>query len=278
MQATGNAVAQVERWVFTGLAAGDHIEGYAGGVKIDITYATSQTATLTALGTFLSTNVLDPFTGDPLYTVAVTGGNTVTITSNRAGTPNAISLAVTNGTGVDRCHNAKNKGIGSVAYEEVTANKRGDSPILIPYTTITQNNVLAELEKMYVAISSTNPDLLENPNAKLHVSRHVANMINLATKNVSNQIRGVQSIIDTSMIVAQPYLQGSIMFFGARENLHFGTDLISDLGSIQQWVSIDDQEVRFRAEVMQATQIDNFREIFANLENAPFEFQAPQVD
>lgn len=278
VQATNTSITHVERWVFAGLVATDFIEGFAGGRNIKVPFTTNLATTLAALATLLSTQILDPFTGNPIYTVALIGGNTIVVTANRVGTPNDVKLGVTDGTGVDRCYSPKQRGTGTSTYTEIAENKKGDTPILIPYTTITQNNVLGELEKMYSEVSLKNPDLLENPNAKLHVSRHVANMITLATRNVSNQIKGVQSIIENSMIVSQPYLKGSVMVFGAKENMHFATDLISDMDTIEQWVEKSDQEVRFRAEVMQGTQIDNFTEIFANLGNSPFQFQPAQID
>ncbi len=280
-QATGASVAHVERWVFSGLASGDVIEGFAGGVPINVPFNTDNATTVADLATALS--ALDnPYTGSPIYTVTNTPAGTVTITANVAGTPNNVSLAVTDGTGVDRCYNSLVAGTGTFVYTEVTANVEGDEPIMIPYTVITASNVLSEMEKLYTAVANVDTQkgrgLLQNPNMRLFVPTAVLKFYELAVKKIATDTSGIQGIFTEGMVVGLPYLPPNVMIMADPANLHFATDLISDMEDIDVWSEKKEQLIYFRSEMVGGVQIDRFSEVACNFTGAPFSFQPAQPE
>lgn len=279
-QAIGaTSVAQVDRFDFSGLTAGDHIEGFVGGVAIDIPFNTDNNTTVGDLVTAL-TALEDPFTGDALFTVANTPASRATVTANTAGRPNNIVLKVTDGTGLTNCYDPNNAGTGTVTYTLVTENEEGDEPITIDYAVITVSNVLSEMEKLYTAISVKDMEngrgLLSNPNSRLFVSRHIFNMYNLAVAKIATDTSGIQGVFTRDVLAPLPYLPANVMVFASPENLHFGTDLINDYGDIRIWDNADCETVRFRGKFVAGVQVDRFSEVACNLENAPFSFQPAQ--
>ena len=158
-----------------------------------------------------------------------------------------------------------------------------DVPLSIPFVAITPSNVLDQFESYYQLIMSTEPHLLSNPNFRVHISEQVWAAKNIALTKETASFIGSHTVTEGNHpfglpLVRQPHLVGDVIFGTDRENIFFGTDLLSDLGEVRQWVDIDCEEVRLRAKTAQGVQVDQFREIVCNLDGAPFTFRPPQPE
>ena len=282
-QATGTSVAEVNTFTFAGLVSGDVVEGRAGGQVINVPFITDNNTTAAAVDTALSA-LVDPVTGSLLYT-ATNAAGVVTVTANTAGVPNDILLVVTDGTGLNFCDEANVAGTGTVVKATTTANVTGDEPNKIAYTVITATNVIDELEKIFLQIQEKRPELLADPNFKVHVSNQVWAMLTVALTKETKSFIGTQVMKNAAdgpfglPIVNQPYLFGSLIAATSADNIWFGTDLVSDLSNAQTWIDMNCQEYRFRNETFQGVQVDRFDRIFCNFgAGFPLTFQAAQPE
>lgn len=280
-QAIGATAPHKIQLVFAGVAAADYIEGRVGGQTFKTAFDTNMVTTVTNWVTTVS-GYTDSMTGSALYTVSFDGVDTVTVTSNIDNAQVELTIAITDGTGLDSCDDANTAGTGTVVETEVDEYTWSDEPMTIDYVPITSANVIGEINKVFLKIAEQKPYLLSDPNFHIHVSSHVWAALQSAQTQLTGQFKNINDIAQVKpfnlRIVEQPYLVGNVIFGASRSNLFFGTDLISDIGNADQWVDKDCQEVRFRCESAQGVQVDRFDEVITNLKGHPFTFQAAQTE
>lgn len=278
--AIGGSVAQDNDYLIAGMQAGDYIEGIAGGFDIKVPFNTSIVVTVADLDTVLS-GLNDEF-GVALFTVSNNGSDTVNVVANTAGKPIDLLLVMTDGTGLNDCDEALVPGAGTISETVVVANVDFDSPLTIPFVTITSGNVIAQMESLYSLISIQAPWLKDNASFRVHVASNVWTAMTIALTKQREDFRGVSELITDGPfglpVVEQKYLKQGVIFASFRENLFFGTDLVSDLDTPQQWVNIECQKVRLRFEMFAGVQIDYMGDVACNLDGHPFQFQPAQPE
>lgn len=269
------------KFVFTGVLGGTEcLEVRYGGETHQEAFDTDTATTIANLAAWIA-GLNDAMSGTALATVAFNGTDELTVTSNFRRYQLEIEIQSSDCTSGIECVPT-----GSVTVVETTlqAYKVGDAPILTPYVNITAANVLVELEKIYLAAATEHPTLISEDDFMLHVSPEVWAAVKVASVKLTGAFMGVNGNQDNPnpfgmMIVEQPGMVGTKVIFGTRRsNIYFGTDLVSDMTNTQQWVNKDCQEVRMRHESRQGVQIDRFDEVVANLDGAPFTFQAAQTE
>ncbi len=258
--------AQSYEAVFTGLAAGDCIEGFVGGQEINIPWNTDAATTITDLQTNVTTFAVAT-NATPLFTVTFDGVDTVTFVSNYAKSDLKLSLYVTDCNGIGDCATS---GAGTVVVNETNTFMAQDRPIMIPHCPITTANVFSQMNALFLAARSENPELLSQSDFYLHVSPHVYGTLISAQAIQSGNINTSTTNLTPFGInvIEQPGLANggdNIMFGSLRRNLFFGTDLVSDLGQTETWYDRNCQTYKFRHAITAGVGLDRFSDTISNL-------------
>ncbi len=282
---TATILAQAETHTFTGLLAGDSIEGFVGGTAIDEPFDTDNDTTVGNLRTTLAA-----LTGtDGNAVLAITGAtNVCIITSADSGVPLHVNLVVTDGNGLDACGDplvAAGAGV-DVISTIVPHDYKQDKPMEIDYAVITSANVLSICETIATKLSARNTggerrDILDMTNYNIHVSSFFMTMLEIAIKNKKidagfDEGSNVMTLFGLKF-VSQNHIPQNVIIGGNQANMFFGTDLLSDMNTTQIWTEINQQEVRFRLEVAQGVQIDRMGDMITNIgDSPPWNFQVAQ--
>jgi len=274
------AATHEETFQFTGLQAGDSIEGLVAGVTINVPFDTDNDTTVANLAADLIA-VQDPY-GNAVFTIGV-AGDTVTVTNNKVASFNRVSLFVTDGTGVDfLCNQANNAGNGTLVYNEVIPVSGRKAPVSIPLTTLTKNNIIDQMEALYLQVNSQNCEIFDY-NPTLHISKHAYGLLQAALVDL-----GVGALSDVFSefgrktapfdfnIHETRYLPNDAMVLMDNGNAFFGTNLLADHNDIKTWVDNDCQQVRMRAEMTGGVGIGNYGEVACNFDGAAWTFLADE--
>jgi len=221
-------------------------------------------------------------TGNALYSVVSESETKICVTSE-CGVP--ISIRFDFYSDSDHCSSGNGRMCKKVKQKFVKC----DKPISIPYTTITKDNVLDEICKLVEAIESADcgedtENLFDAPDGYLHVSSKVYAAAQLAQTRLQGQFVGVGSapapVVFGLRLIKQPKLKGSTMIYAETSNLHFGTNLMSDMNSSNAmiWVDKKCETVCIRLGTWQGIQIDKFCRIATNLCGLPDNFCADQPE
>lgn len=279
-QAASSVIYNSLKFTFAGtLGAAEFLEIRFGGQVHSEAFDTDTPTTIANLQAWIAAQT-DGTSASPLATVSFNGVDELTITSNFKRYQLEVNIRSTDGTGID----CKDTGSVVVTEEVLQAFHVGDAPLLTPYTPITSANVLEELEKIYLKAAIENPTLISQDDFIVHVSPKVWAHLVVASVKMTGAFTGINGTQDNPMpfgmrIVEQPGMEGTDIIFASRtSNLFFGTDLVSDMMSTESWINKDCQEVRMRHETRQGVQIDRYDEVVANLQGAPFAFQAAQPE
>lgn len=277
----GTIEYHTEEWSFSGILAGDHIEGRVGGTDIDIAFSTSNDVTVDDLVTALA--ALTDNEGVALFTVSNPTAPVVRLVNAKGNTENDAEFYVTDGTGVDYlCNAANTAGAGAVAYTLVTDIQGNVIPIAIPWVTLTKGNILDQLELLYTTVNSTNSDIWDlDPD--LHISTHAAGLLNAALTD-----KGVGALADLYRdfgkktapfgfnIVPNNNIANDALILFDSKNAFWGTDLISDMNEVEMWVDKKCQTVDFRLEMKAGVGIGNYGEVACNFDGAGFVYNAAE--
>lgn len=241
VDALATAKQEIFTLTFSGLQAGDSIEGKVAGQVFKVDFDTDTDTTLDALETVLEAYV-DGY-GNAVFPVAAHAAGVMTV-ETQSTVRSHIHLTVTDGTGIEQCPDGSVKplvaGNGTVAFAITQEAAGGSAPIGIDKVTITASNVKDRLRELFAAISGTKPELLDADfGANLFVSNNVWNMLELALSDETTAYTGSPRGLKNQRefmgfnIVKMNYLPANEMFFARPEDLHVGTDLVSDVFEIR---------------------------------------------
>lgn len=243
VDATATAKAAIVTHAFTGLQAGDSIEGMVGGQSFKVDFDTDTNTTLDALVTELES--YEDIYGNAIFpTVAHNNAGLLTVTGQKA-QQYQLKFVITDGNGFDLCPDGsltpKAAGNATVTTTVTQEAAGGNEPISIDLVAITSSNVKDRLRELYSAISSTKPELLDPDfGGTLFVANNVWNMLELALSVETVAYTGSPAGLKNQRqfmgfnIVKMNYLPPNEMFYARAADLHVATDLVNDVTEIMQ--------------------------------------------
>ena len=258
--------AQTYEVTISGLEEGDCIEGFIGGANVNVPFNTDLATTIADLQANITTYCVAT-NATPLFTVTFDGVDKLTLVSNYMKSDLKVTLKSTDCNGLGDCYVS---GKGMVTVEETCTFLAQDRPIMIPHCPITTANVFQQMNALFLAARSENPDLLSQNDFYLHVSPHVyGTLISAQAIQSGNVNTSTTNLTPFGIrVVEQPGLANggdNVMFGSLRRNLFFGTDLLSDLTNTETWYEKKCQEYYFRHAVTAGVGIDRFSDTVSNL-------------
>jgi len=247
-QSMGAALPPIYDWVFSGDLTGTCIEFLLGGQRVSIPFNTDLSTTLDDV----VTNLTDPLNGYVdqngvlLWTdVSNVGGTTLHI-EGQPGVDLQVRLIITNCDGFLICldqtlvANSPVTGTAAVVLTITQPFVDADTPISVDVVPVTSGNVFDLMNAFHEEIASKNPDLLDPEfGANWMVARNIWHAMVQAEKALTKAFLGECDInpgCPTFLgipLSRMNFMPNDFMLFARPDDLHAGTDLITDVSEIK---------------------------------------------
>lgn len=234
----------IMRHTFSGMVAGDHIEGLIGGKLFDVPFNTDIATTLGDFETELESHT-DALGKAIFPTVTVNGGSSYIEVTGQVAEQYDLKFAITDGSGIQLCEGgvieAVVAGTGTVVNQVIQAAKGGNAPIGIDLVNIVPGNVLDRIKELQKQIAAKKPQIKDEAfGANLFVSPNVFEALQMALLEQTEQYTGTcgpmpgcTTVLGFN-VVKMNYLPMNEMFYARPDDLHMGTDLLGDVDEIRQ--------------------------------------------